>query len=543
MRGCWLVPFIVLSGLVLPLHAQLLHDVIHEEIVIETSEITFVGKTTTVQLVSQDLVSQFTGIAIQGFTTSDSLSGYVRFHHNGVWGQWKPLYIVQSVTDEAFLGAYRADHVIDASRFELRFSIDSTHTIEAIIAGTFDQRLDDLEEKTGYGPNETQHHDDFVIIPPEIRRRTEWGAQPFRGTPIPLNRPDYRYMTLHHTAGFSATTLAEGLEQVFRIQEFHQNGRGWSDIGYQFLMDQEGRLYQGRPFLNESDPFASGPRLVQGAHVGGANTGNIGVSLMGCYHPSEGTRCQDTMTPSAIDSLVTTFSFLSERYSLSPNQMRGHRDFNATSCPGDNNYTMISDFMMKIEDLLLRGSALLGAGTLTATIDDSGTVRLTWSFSADYGITAIRIQRRLSDGTIIEVFTSQGAMDGSTIDSPSVGPQTYELIATNGRGAQQRIAIAEVAIEPSSTNILAQTFPNPAVSQTVVRYFIEDQSGIVSVRLFDLNGREVLSGEDQYRESGEWYMTTLDLSTLPGGVYLYRILVDGYAATSFKAAKPLVVMR
>ncbi len=543
MRVLWLLPFFVLSGAVPSIYAQLLHDVIHEEIQVETSEITFIGKTTSVQLVSQALQSPFTGIALQGFTTSDSLSGSVRFFHDGVWGAWKPLFIVHSATDEAFLAAYRADQVIDASKFELRFSIDSTDTIESISAGTFDQRLDDQEEKTGYINKELEPSEDFVIRAPEIRRRSEWGAETFRGRPVPLNRPNYKYMTLHHTAGFAATTLAEGLEQVYRIQEFHQNGRGWSDIGYQFLMDQQGRLYQGRPFLNEDSPFEDGPQLVQGAHVGGANTGNIGVSLMGCYHPSAGSRCQDMMTLPAIDSLVATFGFISERYKVSPDQMRGHRDFNATSCPGDNNYSMISNFMMQIEDLLLRGSVVLGEGTLTANLDESGTVRLSWGFSADYGITIFKVQRRESEGNVIEVFSGQGATDGTTTDSPNVGPQVYELIAENGSGLRQRLAIAEVVIEPSSTNILAQSFPNPASSQTVVRYYIEEESGIVSVKLFDINGREVISGDDQYRESGQWYVTTLDLSALPGGVYLYRILVDGYSTTSFKATKPLIVLR
>jgi len=543
MRGLWLVSFLAFSGFAHPIYAQLLHDVIHEEVQVETSEITIVGKTTTVQLVGQDIQSLFTGIALQGFSTSDSLSGYVRFFQNGVWGEWELLYIVHSATDEAFLGAYRANQVIDASRFELRFTINATDTIEAITAGIFDQRLDHEEEKTGYLLEETEPADDFVIRPPDIQRRTDWGAELFRGAPVPLNRPNYKYMTLHHTAGFAATTLAEGLEQVYRIQEFHQNGRGWSDIGYQFLMDQEGRLYQGRPFLNENSPFREGPRLVQGAHVGGANTGNIGVSLMGCYHPSAGTRCRDAMTVSAIDSLVATFGFLSERYEVSPDQMRGHRDFNATSCPGDNNYTMISDFMMQIEDLLRRGSVVLGVGTLTAGLDDSGIVRISWSFIADYGITSFKVQRRQPDGSIVEVITGQGAMDGTTTDSPSVGAQVYELIAQKGESSQQRLAIAEVVVEPSSSNVLTQSFPNPASSQTLVRYFIQEGSGIVSVKLFDLNGREVLSGGDQFRESGQWYVTTFDLSTLPGGVYLYRILVDGFATASFKATKPLIVLR
>jgi len=524
--------------------AQLLHDLIHAEVELNQFFSTFSGKTTTVQAVSQDLVTEFTGIAVQGLTASDSLSGDVRFFEHEVWGEWQPLYIVRSATDEAFLAGFRGDRVIKAIRFEIRFNVQPFSEVQIVSAGTFDQRLDDEgEDGIGQSSQKIGKSNDFVIQPPHIHRRKEWGAQPFRGNPIPLNRPSYDYMTLHHTAGFAAITLTEGLEQVRRIQDFHQNGRGWSDIGYQFLMDQEGRLYQGRPFLNKADPFDQGPRLVQGAHVGGANTGNIGVSLMGCYHPPAGTGCRDEMDLFAIDSLIVTFGFLSERYKVSPDQMKGHRDFNNTSCPGDNNYLMLPDFMTEVEDLLLRGNDVLGEGTLITRLDQSGTVRVKWAFLADYGIDSYVIQRREEDGNMIEIAGGKGAEDGIIADSPGVGKHTYMLFAKSDRGTQQRLAVDEISIEPSISSVLAQSFPNPASSEATVRYFIQGSGGIVSVGLFDLTGRLILTSESQHRESGEWYVTTLDTSTLSSGIYLYRILVDGFSSTVFKESKPLIVLR
>ncbi|MCY4224275.1 MAG: N-acetylmuramoyl-L-alanine amidase [Bacteroidetes bacterium] len=542
MKVIRLLGFLLVTTFATSTHAQLLHDVIHHEVEMGPPDVTVIGKTTTVQFITQDLHSEFTGVALQGFTSSDSLAGDVRFWIHGEWSEWQSLYIVRSATDPAFLAAYRRDQPIEASQFEVRFQINSIDTIEALSVGTFDQRLDD-EEETGYSPRSIEGSDNFVIRPPDLYRRAVWGAKPFRGTPIPLNRPTYNYMTLHHTAGFSATTLAEGLEQVFRIQEFHQNGRGWSDIGYQFLMDQEGRLYQGRPFLNEESSFDQGPRLVQGAHVGGANTGNIGVSLMGCYHPPAGGGCRDAITLSAIDSLVTTFSFLSERYEVSPDRMRGHRDFNATSCPGDNNYSMISEFMVKIEDLLLRGSVQIGSGLLTARLNESGTVWLKWTFTADYGIESFTIRRIENDGNTVDVFRGTEIVDGVTIDTPRGGDIVYEFVVQNRANSQQRLATAEIVVEPHPTSVLSQSFPNPTSSQTTFRYFLKDTDGIVTVSLFDMAGREVFVGEKQYRESGQWYATTIDTSTLSGGIYLYRVLVDGFATTTFNATKPLVVLR
>lgn len=539
----WFFCLLLLFSFATTAQAQLLHDIIHAEVELQSPEITFVGKTSTVSVVSQDLTDEFTGIALQGFTASDSLSGYVRFlEQDEIWGEWQVLYIVRSATDDAFLAAYRGDRILKASRLEIRFEVDSSHEVHILSAGTFDRRLDD-EDGVGQSIQRTEESDDFLIRAPHIRRRTEWRAQPFRGTPIPLNRPSYDYMTLHHTAGFAATTLAEGLEQVRRIQDFHQNGRGWSDIGYQFLMDQEGRLYQGRPFLNESTPFDQGPRLAHGAHAGGANTGNIGISLMGCYHPPEGAGCRDEMTLSAIDSLVVTFGFMSERYDVLPDNMRGHRDFGSTACPGDNNYQMLSDFMLQVEDLLLRGNNLLGGGTIIARLNQSGIVGLKWEFTADYGINEFVIQRREKDESVVEITRGEGAVDGSTIDLPSVGQYVYELVALSESGQRQRLAIDEISVGPEATNVLAQSFPNPTSNETTIRYFLEGESGVVSVEVFDLTGRVVMTGESQHRDSGQWYVTTLDASTLPGGVYLYRILVDGFASTVFKATKPLIVLR
>ena len=196
---------------------------------------------------------------------------------------------------------------------------------------------------------------------------------------------------LHHAAGFSATTLNEGLEQVRRIQDFHQNGRGWSDIGYQFLLDRSGNLYQGRPFLDERADLADAPALALGAHVGGFNTGNIGVCMLGCYHPPEGPSCRQTIPPAALDSLVGVLAFLSERYGVPPDRIRGHRDFSATACPGDNNYRLLDDIRTRVQALIETGVATPDAITLspifpnpvaaTATIRyflrQEGRVRLT----------------------------------------------------------------------------------------------------------------------------------------------------------------------
>jgi hypothetical protein len=103
------------------------------------------------------------------------------------------------------------------------------------------------------------------------------------------------------------------------IQDFHQNGRGWQDIGYHFCIDDSGRIYEGVP------------HQYRGTHAGGANTGNVGISYMGNLHlPSE------FPTQSALANLVNIWSWLSFHYGINPDSLFGHRNFSATACPGDN---------------------------------------------------------------------------------------------------------------------------------------------------------------------------------------------------------------
>ncbi|MCY4674898.1 MAG: N-acetylmuramoyl-L-alanine amidase [Bacteroidetes bacterium] len=538
----FLVSIVVLFALVASAQAQLLHDMIHAEIELNPPEVAVAGKIATTRIVGQELSAPFTGIAMQGFTASDSLSGAVRFFENNTWGPWHPLYIVRSGTDEAFLAAYRGDMVRTASSLELQFQIDSAHELQILIAGTFDQRLDG-QDTPSQQSQKTGQSNDFLITAPHLRRRAEWGAQPFRGTPIALNRPSYNYMTLHHTAGFSARTLVEGLDQVRRIQDFHQNGRGWSDIGYQFLMDQEGRLYQGRPFLNEAVPFDQGPPLAHGAHAGGANTGNIGISLMGCYHPPEGSNCLDQMTEPAVDSLIATFGFLSERYGVSPKNMRGHRDFGSTACPGDNNYRMLPGFILRVEGLLVTGNNLLGRAAMDARVDNEGIVTVKWVFTADFGIAEFIVRRRVGDDSTVRITSGAGAVDGRVIDTPGVGRHVYELWARNESGIEQRLALAGIDVEAAVGDFLTQSFPNPTSGQTTIRYFLARESGITFIEVFDVTGKRMLTGEKQYREAGEWYVTHLNTSDLPSGVYFYRILVDGFGGTVFEATQSLIVIR
>tara|TARA_B000000557_G_scaffold223622_1_gene192882 strand:- start:1566 stop:2852 length:1287 start_codon:yes stop_codon:yes gene_type:complete len=222
----------------------------------------------------------------------------------------------------------------------IRYFVKSTSSITFLNGGLF------IPEKT------TKFSDTNIdqMIPkrldvdkPKIISRAEWGARNPKYDYS--NHPYFNKMTLHHSAGWAATTLEEGKAAVKSIQEFHQDGRGWSDIGYHFLVDMGGNIYQGRP------------ETVLGAHVGGANTGNIGVCILGCYHPPESSiPCYDEMTYNSEQSLIQLYAWISDTYGVEPKLLKGHRDyFGTTSCPGNNVWSKLPELRSEISLFIMYG--------------------------------------------------------------------------------------------------------------------------------------------------------------------------------------------
>src|SRR5690606_25845599 len=117
-----------------------------------------------------------------------------------------------------------------------------------------------------------------AVSRPSIVSRAGWGANESQMR----WRPSYanlRASVVHHTAGTNNYSRAQAPGIVRGIYHFHSNTRGWGDIGYNFLIDKWGRIYEGR-----SGSLASPTgRMPVGAHAAPYNTGTVGLSVMGDY--------------------------------------------------------------------------------------------------------------------------------------------------------------------------------------------------------------------------------------------------------------------
>lgn len=130
----------------------------------------------------------------------------------------------------------------------------------------------------------------------------------------------YQTVVVHHSVIYDETDP----RTLLAIQTLHRETRQWADVAYHFFVGKNGLIYEGRDWS------------VRGTHVGGYNTGSIGVCLLGNFMEQE-------PPPPQIDAAQILIKWLALRLQLS--HIAGHRDFNAeTDCPGDNVYSYIAQF-------------------------------------------------------------------------------------------------------------------------------------------------------------------------------------------------------
>jgi hypothetical protein len=163
----------------------------------------------------------------------------------------------------------------------------------------------------------------------EVLKRADWGASaPISRFEI-VDRP--KYLVIHHTddASNASKGTLNGARKITKgIQDFHMGtARGWSDIGYNFLNTVGGILLEGR--ANSLAEAIKG-NSVRGAHSG-TDDGNRspGVANEGNFSVNK------NMSSAQWESLVNICAALCESCDIDPANIKGHRDFVNTTCPGD----------------------------------------------------------------------------------------------------------------------------------------------------------------------------------------------------------------
>ena len=128
-------------------------------------------------------------------------------------------------------------------------------------------------------------------------------------------------ITIHHSAGPRAVNkdTARRLNRSYNAQHINQD---WGAIGYHLAMDDHGRLYKLRPFNSK------------GAHVGGNNTGNLGIMVHGNYMHHKLTKAQRETLRWLLTGGIFQLTGVREREIA---VLRGHREWpghDSNACPG-----------------------------------------------------------------------------------------------------------------------------------------------------------------------------------------------------------------
>ena len=186
---------------------------------------------------------------------------------------------------------------------------------------------------------------------PAIISRTEWGGD----SVPPRSAPEYGEVQaafVHHTVSTNDYGPEDSAGIVLGIARYHRDSNGWNDIGYNFLVDQYGQVFEGR---------AGGiDQAVIGAQAQGYNSASTGIATIGTFtsvpYPEPGMDALARLigwklsvhrVPTEGQVVVTSRGGAANRYPsgtpVTLERICGHRDGDSTSCPGDILYTQLPD--------------------------------------------------------------------------------------------------------------------------------------------------------------------------------------------------------
>ncbi len=190
---------------------------------------------------------------------------------------------------------------------------------------------------------------------PPVVTRTEWGCPDGQVTTHgSLSYTTVTHLIVHHTFSPSGAINGDWAAAVRAIWNFHVFSNGWADVGYNYVIDQNGVIYEGR----------SGGDNVTGAHFCGTNAGTMGVVIIGDFTSA-------TPPAAALNSLKKILAWKADQRGIDPtarsrhnssgrdlNHISGHRDGCATACPGNAFYPMLTGIRADVKALLANFGAV-----------------------------------------------------------------------------------------------------------------------------------------------------------------------------------------
>lgn len=274
---------------------------------------------------------------------------------------------------------------------------------------------------------------------------------------------------IHHTAGDNG--INDPKATIRAIHYYHAISRGWGDIGYNYIIDTKGNIYEGRK---------GGDGVVAG-HAYMNNQNSIGIALLGCYDQNACNK-PDDITPAALNSLQKLIAYKSKEFNIYPGgtglfndknlpNIIGHRDVGNTNCPGDLLYQKLDEIKFAAAGKLTQiggfNKPLPADAQFVSLSTDNLTIEQTKnkSVKVKFKNTGQAVWRGYEDaGLFLAASSIKNKM--ARIGSVSIASKKYNQSPS---GAKYRLL--EGNVYPGETGTFEITFNAPAIGQKSTKDF------------------------------------------------------------------------
>jgi N-acetylmuramoyl-L-alanine amidase-like protein len=372
---------------------------------------------------------------------------------------------------------------------------------------------------------------------PPLISRAAWGANEAIRRAAPTYARALQFAVVHHTAGTNSYTAAQSAAIVRGIEVYHVKGNGWNDIGYNFLVDKYGQVFEGR--------YGGVDKNVIGAHAEGFNTGSVGVALIGTYQTAAPTTAEKTALTNLLAwrldiahvdplSSLTYASGGNARFPAgTPVFLRavsGHRDTGFTTCPGAVLYDQLG--------ALARQAAATGLPKLYApTVQGQlgGLVRFQGRLSTSLPWTVTVSD---SAGAVVATGTGTSSVIDWTWDASTAAQASYTWAMAAGA---VRPATGVIGTAPVSLAIKSLTATPRTISDATQISYTLTASATVTATLRDAGGHHVATLFTQQHEPGKQTFK-LTATNVPEG-HFQLVLTAANGRSTATASVPVVIDR
>ncbi len=292
-------------------------------------------------------------------STVDGREFYVRTLTDDSWSGWQPIPVdpghgPSSGSVDAQTAMPGTDPVIvgDVDAVQVKITATDHRVPAALTLSVIDpgepsptQRLAEASEPD-YDGAEDKHSTSHR---PRIRSRRQWGANESMRDGF-AGYGKIRAGFVHHTVNANKYSRRDVPAIIRGIYAYHTQSQGWSDIGYNFLVDRFGRIWEGR--------WGGIGRPVTGAHTYGYNEKSFAMAAIGNF---QAVRPRHTMLRSYARVLAWKLGRnhinARGRTKIGGRHMRtisGHRDVGSTSCPGGHLYARLGRIRRRARKLQRR---------------------------------------------------------------------------------------------------------------------------------------------------------------------------------------------